>query len=98
MVAHSHGGTFTILIDEGRVRITANDFGPGIPDVEFAMTEGCSTANDWIRSQGFGAGMGLPNVKRVSDEFEIQSGVEMGTMVKAIVFLESDKGQVASGE
>lgn len=91
VVAHSHGGTFTILIDEGRVRITANDFGPGIPDVEFAMTEGCSTANDWIRSQGFGAGMGLPNVKRVSDEFEIQSGVEMGTMVKAIVYLERDK-------
>jgi anti-sigma regulatory factor (Ser/Thr protein kinase) len=52
------------------------------------MTEGYSTANDYIRSQGFGAGMGLPNVKRVADEFEIQSGVEMGTMVKAIVHLE----------
>lgn len=87
VVAHSHGGTFTVLVDEGRVRITANDFGPGIPDVDAAMTEGFSTANDWIRSQGFGAGMGLPNVKRVSDEFEIQSGVEMGTMVKAIVYL-----------
>lgn len=87
VVAHSHGGTFTILVDDDRVRITANDFGPGIPDVDAAMTEGFSTANDWIRSQGFGAGMGLPNVKRVSDEFEIQSGVEMGTMVKAIVYL-----------
>lgn len=90
VVAHSHGGTFTVLIDAGRVRITANDFGPGIPDVESAMTEGFSTANDWIRSQGFGAGMGLPNVKRVSDEFEIRSGVEMGTMVKAIVYLEKE--------
>ncbi len=93
IVAHSHGGTFTVFIDKDRVRITANDFGPGIPDVEFAMTEGCSTANDWIRSQGFGAGMGLPNVKRVSDEFEIQSGVEMGTMVKAIVYLEENKNE-----
>lgn len=87
IVAHSHGGTFTVLIDDGRVRITANDFGPGIPDVDEAMREGFSTANDWIRSQGFGAGMGLPNVKRVSDEFEIQSGVEMGTMAKAIIYL-----------
>lgn len=87
IVAHSHGGTFAVLIDEERVRITANDFGPGIPDVDEAMSEGFSTANDWIRSQGFGAGMGLPNAKRVSDEFDIQSGVEMGTMVKAIVYL-----------
>lgn len=91
IVAHSHGGTFAVLIDEGRVRITANDFGPGIPNVDDAMSEGFSTANDYIRSQGFGAGMGLPNVKRVSDEFEIQSGVEMGTMVKAIVYLEKEK-------
>jgi len=87
MVAHSHGGTFAVLVDNGRVRITANDLGPGIPDVDAAMSEGFSTANDWIRSQGFGAGMGLPNARRVSDEFEIQSGVEMGTMVKAIVYL-----------
>jgi anti-sigma regulatory factor (Ser/Thr protein kinase) len=87
IVAHSHGGTFSVFIDGGRVRITANDFGPGIPDVNAAMTEGFSTANDWIRSQGFGAGMGLPNAKRVSDEFEIQSGVEMGTMVKAVIYL-----------
>ncbi len=91
IVAHSHGGTFAVLVDGGRVRITANDFGPGIPDIDAAMAEGFSTANDWIRSQGFGAGMGLPNAKRVSDEFEIQSGVEMGTMVKAIVYL--DKGE-----
>ncbi len=93
IVAHSHGGTFTVLIDNERVRITANDFGPGIPDVDSAMTEGYSTANDWIRSQGFGAGMGLPNVKRVSDEFEIQSGLEMGTMVKAIVYLTDSNGE-----
>ncbi len=90
IVAHSHGGSFTHFIDGNRVRITANDFGPGIPDVEKAMSEGFSTANDWIRSQGFGAGMGLPNAKRVSDEFEIQSGVEMGTMVKSIIYLKAE--------
>lgn len=87
IVAHSHGGTLTLFIDENRLRITAIDFGPGIPDVEAAMNEGFSTANEWVRSHGFGAGMGLPNAKRVSDEFEIQSGMEMGTMVKAIVYL-----------
>lgn len=90
IVAHSHGGTLTLFIDETRLRITAIDFGPGIPDVDAAMNEGYSTANDWVRSHGFGAGMGLPNAKRVSDEFEIQSGVEMGTMVKAIVYLQRD--------
>lgn len=91
VVAHSHGGTFAILIERDRVRITANDYGPGIPDVGAAMTEGFSTANDWIRSQGFGAGMGLPNARRVSDEFEIRSGVEMGTMVKSIVYLQKEE-------
>ena len=87
IIVHSYGGTLTLYIDRDRVRITANDFGPGIPDIEQAMTEGYSTAGDWIRSQGFGAGMGLPNTKRLSDEFVIQSGVDMGTMVKAVVYL-----------
>ena len=93
IVAHSHGGTLTLFIDDTRLRITAIDFGPGIPDVDEAMSEGYSTANDWVRSHGFGAGMGLPNARRVSDEFEIQSGVEMGTMVKAIVYLNQNGEQ-----
>lgn len=87
IIAHSFGGTVTLHVDSSRVRITANDFGPGIPDVELALTEGYSTAGDWIRSQGFGAGMGLPNARRLSDEFAIQSGVDMGTMVKAVIHL-----------
>lgn len=87
ITAHSYGGTLTLYIDHEHIRITANDFGPGIPDIDLAMTEGYSTASDWIRSQGFGAGMGLPNCKRLSDEFAIQSGVDMGTMVKSIIFL-----------
>jgi CBS domain-containing protein/anti-sigma regulatory factor (Ser/Thr protein kinase) len=91
IVAHSHGGTLTLYVDENRLRITAIDFGPGIPDIEAAMSEGFSTANDWVRSHGFGAGMGLPNARRVADEFEIQSGMEMGTMVKAIVYLRQEE-------
>jgi CBS domain-containing protein/anti-sigma regulatory factor (Ser/Thr protein kinase) len=93
IIAHSHGGTLTLYIDRDRVRITANDFGPGIADVDEAMTEGWSTANDWIRSQGFGAGMGLPNAKRLSDEFAIQSGIEMGTMVKAVIHIAKQNGR-----
>jgi anti-sigma regulatory factor (Ser/Thr protein kinase)/predicted transcriptional regulator len=93
IIAHSFGGTLTLYIDKDYVRITANDFGPGIPNIEEAMTEGFSTATDWIRSQGFGAGMGLPNTKRLSDEFAIQSGVDMGTMVKAIIHLNPQEKQ-----
>jgi anti-sigma regulatory factor (Ser/Thr protein kinase)/CBS domain-containing protein len=88
IIAHSYGGTLTLYVDRDRVRITANDCGPGIPNIEEAMTEGFSTASDWIRSQGFGAGMGLPNTKRLSDEFAIHSGVDMGTMVKSVVYLD----------
>ena len=97
IVAHSHGGTMTLYVDDNRMRITAIDFGPGIPDLDAAMSEGFSTANEWIRSQGFGAGMGLPNAKRVSDEFEIQSGFEMGTMVKAIVYLRDREDETERG-
>ena len=78
---HSHGGILTLLISEDAVTITAKDRGPGIPDIEWALRDGASTANDWIRSLGFGAGMGLPNSKRVSDEFDIQSEVGKFTKV-----------------
>jgi CBS domain-containing protein len=82
---HSEGGTLSCVAGEGRIEIVARDRGPGIPDVEAAMTEGFSTANEWIRSLGFGAGMGLPNAKRVSDEFAIDSGPGRGTFVKAAI-------------
>ncbi|WP_372807360.1 CBS domain-containing protein [Pontiella sp.] len=90
LVAHSIGGMLGFDINEKRVKISAHDRGPGIADIEQAMTEGFSTANEWIRSQGFGAGMGLPNVKRVSDEFAIESAVGMGTMVQAIIHLNKE--------
>ncbi len=80
-VVHSEGGTIKAIFDKDKITIIAKDRGPGIPDLEKALTEGFSTANDWIRSLGFGAGMGLPNSKRVSDDFEISSSPE-GTTVK----------------
>ena len=81
---HSHGGVLVLLISDDSVTITAKDRGPGIPDIEWACRDGTSTANDWIRSLGFGAGMGLSNSKRVSDEFEIESEVGKYTKVKCV--------------
>ena len=91
LVAHSIGGMLGFDINEERVKISSHDRGPGIADVEQALTQGYSTANEWIRSQGFGAGMGLPNVKRVSDEFAIKSALGMGTMVQAVINLKSEE-------
>jgi anti-sigma regulatory factor (Ser/Thr protein kinase) len=73
------------------VVIIAADNGPGIADVNMALQEGWSTANEWIRSLGFGAGMGLANTKRVSDEFQIESAVGTGTTVRSVVFISSPK-------
>lgn len=81
LVVHSDGGTLTFRADEGEVQLIAKDQGPGIADVELAMQEGWTTANDWVKSLGFGAGMGLPNAKRVSDEFHIASEPGKGTTV-----------------
>lgn len=78
---HSHGGVLTFVLDDGKAIVQAKDRGPGIPDVEWACRDGTSTANDWVRSMGFGAGMGLSNAKRVSDAFEIQSEVGRFTRV-----------------
>lgn len=81
LVVHSDGGTLTFRVDEGEVQLIAKDQGPGIADVGLAMQEGWTTANEWVKSLGFGAGMGLPNAKRVSDEFHIVSAVGGGTTV-----------------
>lgn len=86
-VVHSHGGTVRVHYDgeQGRVTIRARDTGPGIPDVESALTEGFSTATEWVRSLGFGAGMGLPNTQRVADSFSIESTTAGTTVEVAIV-------------
>lgn len=81
-VVHSEGGSLRFTMSPNRILIRAEDRGPGILDIEQALTEGYSTATEWIRSLGFGAGMGLPNARRVSDEFDIQSCPE-GTIVHA---------------
>lgn len=90
-VVHSFGGTITCSIQPDRIIITALDTGPGIENIELALQEGWSTANEWIRSLGFGAGMGLANTKRVSDEFTIESGPGEPTKVVSVIFLKEKK-------
>lgn len=82
-VIHSKGGMLSMRASPEWVDIEAADEGPGIPNLDDAMREGFSTATEWVRSLGFGAGMGLPNVKRVSDEFRIESEPGKGTRVWA---------------
>ena len=89
LCVHSDGGVLSWQVSSGRAEIIARDAGPGIEDVAWACRDGTSTANEWIRSLGFGAGMGLVNVKRVSDEFEITSKKGSGTTVKAIINMET---------
>ncbi len=86
-VVHSDGGVMRYFIYPDKLVIEAQDIGPGIPDLEKALTEGFSTATERVRSLGFGAGMGLPNTKRVSDDFDISSKVGEGSTVHAIFYL-----------
>lgn len=81
MVIHAGGGYADILIYEDRIEIHLVDHGPGIANVEMAMREGWSTAPDNIRSLGFGAGMGLPNMKRYTDDMKIDSVLGEGTHI-----------------
>jgi len=90
-VVHSDGGTIHCSIQPDKVVVTAADTGPGIEDVSLALKEGWSTANEYVRSLGWGAGMGLANTKRVSDEFTIESVVGKGTTVRSAVFADSSK-------
>jgi len=92
IVAHSSGGAIRCSILPDKVSIVATDAGPGIADVNQALQEGWSTASEYVRSLGFGAGMGLANTKRVSDEFSIQSVMGSGTTVRSVVYLNSSKG------
>ena len=81
MVIHAGGGNAEISVTEEYVEIVLRDNGPGIKDIEQAMQEGFSTATDNIRSLGFGAGMGLPNMKRYTDYMNIESTVGVGTTI-----------------
>lgn len=81
MVIHAHGGKIDVNITPDEIEMILKDQGPGIEDIELAMQEGYSTAPDNIRALGFGAGMGLPNMKKYADEFYIDSIVGQGTTV-----------------
>lgn len=81
LVIHSLGGTLLLDVDESSVRLTSQDVGPGIPDILLAMREGYSTANEEARALGFGAGMGLPNMRRNADNFDIESEPGRGTRI-----------------
>ena len=84
LVIHSMGGRIDYELTEDKSTIRVVDQGPGIPDLKKAMTEGWSTASNEVRNMGFGAGMGLPNMKRNADEFQIESTVGVGTDITMI--------------
>ena len=86
LVIHSLGGNIKAYIDENKVTIEVEDTGPGIKDIDLAMTEGYSTATNEIREMGFGAGMGLPNIRRCADEFHIESIVGQCTKLEIIIY------------
>ena len=85
MVIHADGGQAEVEIDPAQILIRMTDTGPGIPDVEQAMREGFSTAGQTARELGFGAGMGLPNIKRYSDEMNIETQLGKGTTVTVCI-------------
>ncbi|NLM74222.1 MAG: anti-sigma regulatory factor [Clostridiaceae bacterium] len=87
-VIHGHGGKAHVEIDENKVFIVISDEGPGIEDLELAMQEGYSTAPDSIREMGFGAGMGLSNMKKHADLLEIDTQVNKGTTVYITVYFQ----------
>jgi len=82
VVAHAWSGTVTAELNADEIILVLNDKGPGIPDISLAMQEGYSTASASVREMGFGAGMGLPNMKKNVDELEIKSQVGVGTTVR----------------
>jgi serine/threonine-protein kinase RsbT len=82
IVAYATKGELLVDIEPGEIAITAVDVGPGIPDIEKALEEGYSTATPLIREMGFGAGLGLPNMKKAADDMVIESVVGEGTTVK----------------
>lgn len=87
MVIHAGGGEIDVEITENEIIITLSDHGPGIENVELAMKEGYSTAPDNIRNLGFGAGMGLPNIKKYTDEFTIDTVLGEGTTLNMKVYI-----------
>lgn len=88
MVIHAKGGKITVTITPVRIQMVLADVGPGIPDIDMAMKAGYSTAPDEVRSLGFGAGMGLPNMKKYTDEMKIETELGVGTTITMAVDLQ----------
>lgn len=87
MVIHADGGEAELEVDEEKIVICLKDRGPGIPDIDQAMEEGWSTASSSVRAMGFGAGMGLPNMKRNSDDMKIETTLGVGTTVTMTILI-----------
>jgi anti-sigma regulatory factor (Ser/Thr protein kinase) len=90
IIIHSFGGHMSIEIFPDRLEMIAQDSGPGIEDLQKAMQEGYSTASEEAREMGFGAGMGLPNIKANTDYFDIQTGKEGTTLTMKVLFLKKE--------
>ncbi len=86
MVIHADGGVIDVDIDSDCITVVLKDRGPGIPDIELAMKEGYSTAPENVRMLGFGAGMGLPNIKKYTDEMNIDTVIGVGTTITLKVY------------
>lgn len=91
VVAHAYRGVAEVLLEPDRIVVKLEDQGPGIPDIERAMQEGYSTASARVREMGFGAGMGLPNMKRNVDELDIRSVVGQGTTITMTTYFADAK-------
>ncbi|WP_436416708.1 ATP-binding protein [Petrimonas sp.] len=89
VVAHAYRGVMKVDLDAQKIKIVLEDEGPGIENIEKAMQEGFSTASDEVRQMGFGAGMGLPNIKRNTDEMLLTSVPGKGTRLELIVRLQT---------
>jgi len=92
VVAHAYSGIIEVSVDEEKIKIIITDKGPGIADIEQAMKEGYSTATPQVREMGFGAGMGLSNMKKNSDSMIISSTPGEGTIVELITYIRPDAG------
>lgn len=82
LIIHSLGGSITVQMSPQEICLLSSDVGPGIPDIDKALQEGYSTASEEARNMGFGAGMGLPNMKRNADSFQIDSEIGTGTHIE----------------
>ncbi len=85
LVIHSEGGAIDVYLKPDQIELYVDDVGPGIENIDLAMTQGYSTASSHAREMGFGAGMGLPNMRKVSDAFDIESEIGKGTCIKMVI-------------